>query len=141
MTTSRQSRDVENMMIDLKINPDISDEMQDMLYDQLSQDTMKELLAHVQMSGREQSLESLRKAMAYRQEDRRAQHVHRALQSNDATRVRGDHAWSSWKTDTDGGRKDIAYLKDIVAYDFTDKTMVSILMELLCPMKFTERSP
>ena len=29
--------DVENMMIDLKINPDLTDEMQDMLYDQLTQ--------------------------------------------------------------------------------------------------------
>ena len=28
--------DVENMMIDSKINPDLSDEMQDMLYDQPS---------------------------------------------------------------------------------------------------------
>ena len=33
-----------NMMIDLKINPDLSDEMQDMLYDQLTQYTKKELL-------------------------------------------------------------------------------------------------
>ena len=34
--------DVENMMIDLKINPNLSDEVQDMLYDQLTQYTKKE---------------------------------------------------------------------------------------------------
>ena len=37
--------DVENMMIDLKINPDLTDELQDMLHDQLTQYTKKELLA------------------------------------------------------------------------------------------------
>ena len=47
--------DIENMMIDLKINPDLADEMQDMLYDQLTQHTRKELLADVQMGGLEQS--------------------------------------------------------------------------------------
>ena len=68
--------DVENMMIDLKINPDLSDEMQDMLYDQLTQYTKKELLADVQVGGPEQSLESLRKAMAYGKK-KTAENVHR----------------------------------------------------------------
>ena len=36
--------DVENMMIDLEIDPDLSDEMQDMLYDQLTQYTRKSFL-------------------------------------------------------------------------------------------------
>ena len=57
--------DIENMMIDLKIKPDLSDEMQDMLYDQLTQYTKKELLADVQVGGPQQSLESLVKAMAF----------------------------------------------------------------------------
>ena len=39
--------DVEKMMIGLKINPDPSDEMQDMLDDQLTKYTKKELLADV----------------------------------------------------------------------------------------------
>ena len=64
-------------MIDLKINPDLSDEMQDMLYDQLTQYTKKELLADVQMGGPEQSLESLRKAMAYGKK-KTAENVHHA---------------------------------------------------------------
>ena len=34
---SRQRKDIENMMIDSKINPDLTDEMQDMLYEQLTQ--------------------------------------------------------------------------------------------------------
>ena len=36
--------DVENMMIDLKINPDLADEMQDMLCDQLTQYTRRSFL-------------------------------------------------------------------------------------------------
>ena len=39
--------DVDKMMIGLKINPDPSDEMQDMLDDQLTKYTKKELLADV----------------------------------------------------------------------------------------------
>ena len=69
--------DVENMMIDLKINPDLADEMQDMLYDQLTHYTRKELLADVQMGGPEQSMESLRKVMAYGKK-KAAENVHRA---------------------------------------------------------------
>ena len=40
---------VENMMTDLKINPDLSDEMQDMLYDKLTQYTKKDIFADVQV--------------------------------------------------------------------------------------------
>ena len=39
--------------------------MQDVLYDRLTQHAKRELLADVQMGGLQQSLESLRKAMAY----------------------------------------------------------------------------
>ena len=117
--------DVENMMIDLKINRDLSDEMPDMLYDQLTQHTKKELLADVQMGGPEQSLESLREAMAYGKK-KTAENVHRAR--NRVTRpeiaeTMGQlvERYRSWK-------KDIAYLKDIGAYDFKDQTMVWILV-------------
>ena len=98
-----------------------------MLYDQVTQYTKKELLAVVQMGGPEQSLESLRKAMAYGKK-KTAENVHRAR--NRVTRPeiaetigQLEERYRSWK-------KDIAYLKDS-AYDFKDETMVSILMDFV----------
>ena len=78
--------DVESVKIDLKIIPDLSDEMQDMLSDQLTQYTKKGLLADVQMGGPQQSLVSLRKAMAYGKK-KTAENVGRA-RNRDATRDR-----------------------------------------------------
>ena len=127
-TDPEAEEDVENMMIDLKINPDLIDEMQDMLCDQLTQYTKKELLADVQIGGPEKSLESLRKAMAYGKK-KTAENVHRGR--NRVTRPeiaetmgQLEERYRSWK-------KDIAYLKDICAYDFKDQTMVSILMDFV----------
>ena len=115
--------DVENMMIDLKINPDFSDEMQDMLYDQLTQYNKKELLADVQMDGPEQSLEPLRKAMAYGKK-KMAENVHRAR--NRVTRPEIAETMGQLEERYRSWRKDIAYLKDIGAYVFKDQTMVDL---------------
>ena len=70
-------------MIDLKIMPDLSDEVQDTL-------TRKELLADAQMGGCQKSLESLRKVMAYGKK-KTAENVHRARNRGDATRDRRSH--------------------------------------------------
>ena len=67
--------DIENLMTDLKIDPD--GEMQDMLYDQLTQYAKKELLADVQIGGPDQSMESLRKAVSYGKK-KKAEDSHRA---------------------------------------------------------------
>ena len=120
--------DVENMMIDLKINPDLSDEMQDMLQDQLTRYTKKELLADVHMGGPEQSLESLRKAMACGGM-KTAENVHRAR--NRVTRPEIAEATGQLEERYRSWKKDNAYLKDIGAYGFKDQTMVSILMDFV----------
>ena len=86
--------------INLKINPDLSDEMQDMLYDQLTQYTTKELLADVKMGGPEQRLEPLRKAMAYGKK-KTADNVHR---SRNRVRNRGNQ-WANLKNDTEAGKR------------------------------------
>ena len=111
-------------MIDLKINPDLSDEMQDMLHDQLTQCTKKKLLADVQMGGPKQSLESLRKSMAYGKK-KTAQNVHRAR--NRVTRPEIAENMGQLEERYRRWKKDIAYLKDIGANDFKDQTMFSIL--------------
>ena len=113
-------------MIDLNINPDLSDEMQDMLHDQLTQCTTKELLADVQMGGPEQSLESLRKAMAYGKK-KTAKNVHCA--QNRVTRPEIAESMPTGRTIPK--LENIAYLKDIGAYDFKDQTMVSIFMDFV----------
>ena len=120
--------DIESMLIKLKIDPDLIDEMQDMLYDQLTQYTKKELLADVQMGGPEQSMESLRKAMAYGKK-KTAENVHRAR--NRVTRPEIAETMGQLEDRYRSWKKDIAYLKDIGAYDFKDQTMVSILMDFV----------
>ena len=120
--------EVDDMLEALKVNTDLKDDLQDMLYDQLTQYTKKELLSDIQMAGPSQCFESLRKAMAYGKK-KTAENIHRAR--NRVTRpeiaenmTQLEERYRSWK-------KDIAYLKEIGAYDFKDQTMISILMDFV----------
>ena len=76
------------------------------------------------MGGPEQSLESLRKAMAYGKK-KTAENVHRAR--NRVTRPEIAEIMGQLERTIPKMEKYIAYLKDIGAYDFRDETMVSIL--------------
>ena len=66
---------VRNMLINLKISPDLGPDLQDMLCDQLNQHAKQELLSDVQMAGPDQSMESYRKAIVY---GKTAENAHRA---------------------------------------------------------------
>ena len=68
---------MKNMIIELETQPDLNDEMQDMLHDPLTQNTKKELHVDVQVGGLDQNLESMRKAMACGKK-KTAENVHRA---------------------------------------------------------------
>ena len=120
--------DVENIMIDWKINPDLADEMQDMLHDQPTQYTRKELLADVQMGGPERSLGSLRTGMAYGKKNA-AENVHRAR--NRVTRSQMAETMGQLEERYRSWKKDTAFLKDIGAYACKEQTMVSILMDVV----------
>ena len=120
--------EVEEMLRAVNVNPELREDLQDMLYDQLTQYTKKELLSDVQMAGPKQCFESLRRAMAYGRK-KTAENIHRAR--NRVTRPeiaetmgQLEERYRSWK-------KDIAYLKEIGAYDFQDQTMISILMDFV----------
>ena len=98
-----------------------------MLFDQLTQYTKKELVAEVQMGA--WSLCGRR----WRTARKTAENVHRAR--NRVTRPeiaksmgQLEERYRSWK-------KNIAYLKDIGAFDFKDQTTVAILMDFLCLKK------
>ena len=124
--------DFENMMIVLKINPDLSEEMQDMLHDQLTQCTKSFLLT---FKWPLQGLESFRKAMVYGKK-KTAQNAHRArnrVARPEIAETMGqlEERYRSWK-------KDFAYLKDR-SYDFKDQWSRSSWTS--CPMKCTKRSP
>ena len=120
--------EINSMLSMININTDLKEDLQDMLYDQLTQYTAKELLADVQMGGPRQSMEVLRKAMMHGRK-KTAENVHRAR--NRVTRpdiaenlVQLEEKYRNWK-------KDIAYLKNIDAYDFKDATMISILLDFI----------
>ena len=53
--------DVEMMLTNLSLDPDMAEEMSETLYDQITQYTKGELLADIQMAGPENSMESYRK--------------------------------------------------------------------------------
>ena len=120
--------DVEKMLTNLNIDPNLAEELSETLYDQITQYTKGELLADIQMAGPAESMESYRKAYAHGRK-KTAENVHRAR--NRVTRPEIaetmddlDEKYKKWK-------KDIAYLKDIDAYDFGDAGMVSILLDLI----------
>ena len=69
--------EISSMLMMININPDFKEDLQDMLYDQLTQYTVKELLADVQMGGPGQSMEVLRKAMVHGKK-KMAENVHKA---------------------------------------------------------------
>ena len=94
--------DVKNMIIELETQPDLNDEMQDMLHDPLTQNTKKELYADVQVGGLDQSLESMRKAMACGKK-KTAENVHRA--QNRVTGPKSQKPWAHWKNDTEVGKR------------------------------------
>ena len=121
--------DVEDMMIDLKINPDVADEMQDMLHNQPTQYTRRELLADVQMGGPEQSVESVRKAMAFGKK-KTAENVHRARNRVTRPEVAETMHGSTGRT-IPKLEKGHCLLEGHRAHDFKDQTMVSILMDFV----------
>ena len=104
------------------------EDMLNILYDQLTQHTTGELLADVRMLGPMGSMESYRRAV--REGKRKtAENIHRA--KNRVTRPEIadkiedlEDRYRKWK-------KDIAYLKNIDAYDFGDSGMISILLDMI----------
>ena len=112
----------------LNIKESLAEELQDILYDQLTQYTKAELLSDLQIAGPQQSMESYRKAVLYGKK-KTSENVHRA--TNRVTRPviaetmqQLEEKYKKWK-------KDIAYLKDINAYEFKETSMISILMDFI----------
>ena len=119
---------VSTMLIELKISMDLRSDLQDMLYDQLNQYTKGDLLSDIQMNGISQVFESYRKATVYGKK-KTAENVHRARNRVARPEVAG--SLSSLETKYRKWKKDLAYLKDIGADDFTETTLVSILVDFL----------
>ena len=120
--------EVKNIFKDVGIDEDLAEDMLEILYDQLTQYTTGELLADVRMIGPMGSMESYRKAYKYGKK-KTAENVHRArnrVSRPDIAEKVGDleEKFRKWK-------KDIAYLKDIEAYDYGDAGMVSILLDMI----------
>ena len=120
--------DVEALLQDLNIKTELAEDLSETLYDQLTQYTKGELLSDIQMKGPMGSLESYRKAYAQGRK-KTAENVHRAR--NRVTRPEIAETMGTLEEKFKKLRKDIAYLKDIDAYDIGDASMVSILMDLL----------
>ena len=117
--------EVKKIFKDVGIDEDLAEDMLEILYDQLTQYTTGELLADVRMIGPMGSMESYRKAYKYGKK-KTAENVHRArnrVSRPDIAEKVGDleEKIRKWK-------KDIAYLKDIEAYDYGDAGMVSIIV-------------
>jgi hypothetical protein len=120
--------DVKTMLKDLGIAEDKAEDMCDTLYDQLTQYTKGELLADVQMAGPMESMESYRKAYAHGRK-KTAENVHRARNWVSRPEIAEtidelDEKFKKWK-------RDIAYLKNIDAYDYGDAGMISILLDMI----------
>ena len=116
------------MPIELTISMDLKSDLQDMRYDQLNQYTKGDLLSDIQMNGISQVFESYRKAAVYGKK-KTAENVHRARNRVARPEVAGN--LSSLETKYRKWKKDLAYLKDIGADDFTETTLVSILVDFL----------
>ena len=120
--------DVKAKLKNWKVNPDLAEDLLDSLYDQLTQYTTGELLADSRTAGPEQSFESYRKAFAYGKK-KTAENIHRAR--NRVTRPqiaeKMEHLEEKFKL----WKKDIAYIKNIDAYDMQDQSMISILLDFI----------
>ena len=120
--------DVEKLIKDIGFNEDEAEEMLEILYDQLTQYTTGELLADVRMLGPMGSMESYRRAI--RDGKRKtAENIHRAR--NRVTRPEIAEKIEELEDKYRKWKKDIAYLKNIDAYDFGDAGMVSILLDMI----------
>ena len=120
-------RDVEALLQDLNINPDLAEELSETSYDQLTQYTKGELLSDIQMMGPLSSMESYRRACAQGRK-KTAENVHRAM--NRVTRQEIAESMNTLEDKFKKLRTCIAYPEEIDAYDFGDAGIVSILMDL-----------
>ena len=68
---------VKKLLSKIKIRPDLEEELQDTLYDQLTQFAKDELLSDLQIGGPSQSFESYRRAYNHGKK-KTAENVHRA---------------------------------------------------------------
>ena len=102
------------------------EEVQDALYDQLTQYTKGELLADIRIAGPGMCSDSYRRAFAQGKK-KTAENVHKARNrvswSEIGESIKDMEArYKQWK-------KDIAYWKDIDAFDFGEAGMLSILLD------------
>ena len=104
------------------------EELQDALYDQLTQYTKGELLADVQIAGPGMSFESYRKGFAQGKK-KTAENVVRAR--NRVSRPEIAESLEDMEARYKQWKEDIAYLKDVDAYDFREAGMISILLDFL----------
>ena len=119
---------VNTLLKSIGINPTVAEELQECLYDQLVQYTEGELLSDVQIAGPCLSFNSYRKAY-HAGKKKTAQNTHRARNrvSRPAIAENMDELEEKFKK----WKKDIAYLKDIDAYDYRDNGMISILLDFV----------
>ena len=93
---------IRNVLIKVKINPDLASDLQDMFCDQLSQYTKQELLSGVQVAGPDKGMESYRRATV--QGKKRLQNIfiepEIESQGQKLQKIR-----NSWRTNTRSGRK------------------------------------
>ena len=120
--------DVKKMLKDINVNPDLAEELQESLYDQLLQYTKGELLVEVQDAASKMSFESYRRAFLYGKK-KTAENVHRAR--NRVTRPEIAETLDDMEDKFKKWKRDISYLKDINAYDFGEAGMVSILLDFI----------
>ena len=110
------------------INPTVAEELQESFYDQLVQYTEGELLSDVQIAGPCLSFNSYRKTY-HAGKKKTAENIHRARNRVSRSAIvenmdELEEKFKKWK-------KDIAYLKDIDAYDYGDNGMISILLDFV----------
>ena len=120
--------DVKQVLKQVGVGQQLVEELQDALYDQLTQYTKGELLADIQIAGPGMSFESYRKAFAQGKK-KTAENVHRAR--NRVSRPEIAESLEDMEARYKQWKKDIAYLKDIDAYDFGEAGMISILLDFL----------
>ena len=114
---------VNTLLKSIGIDPTVAEELQESLV----QHTEGELLSDVQIAGPCLSFNSYRKAY-HAGMKKIAENIHRAR--NRVSARRSPRTWTSWRSSR-SGRKDIAYLKDIDAYDCRDNGMISILFDFV----------
>ena len=119
---------VNTLLKSIGINSTVAEELQESLYDQLVQYTEGELLSDVQIAGPCLSFNSYRKAY-HAGKKKTAENIHRARSrvSRPAIAENMDELEEKLKK----WKKDIAFLKDIDAYDYRDNGMISILLDFV----------